>query len=109
MKRKKLTPAERLKLKIEQGQAPRTVYTDLIIYGHDEDFQPVPASASTDAVAGSAEKSEVMRRRAELGQDLWHPGDNRQVLINAQRPPKFAISVVSFITPLVDRRKSLDV
>ena len=34
-----------------------------------------PALDPTDARPGTAEKIVVLMRRAELGQELWHPGD----------------------------------
>ena len=39
------------------------------------------ASASCPHPAGSVEKIEVMRRRAERGQAIFHPGDNRDILV----------------------------
>lgn len=35
---------------------------------------PPPAEA-TDAIPGTPEKVEVLRRRVERGEGLWHPGD----------------------------------
>jgi len=34
-----------------------------------------PATQPTDALPGSLEKILVLRRRAELRQELWHPDD----------------------------------
>lgn len=42
-----------------------------------EDYVPGVADRPTNAAAGSSEKVEELRRRAELGQELWHPGDNK--------------------------------
>lgn len=63
----------------------RNVMSDIIKYGHDEDFTPSfvdkPGTPEkelwlpTDAPAGSLEKIEVLRKRVELGQHLWHPDD----------------------------------
>jgi hypothetical protein len=63
----------------------KNVMSDIEKYGHDEDFipstvnQPGTLDAElwlpTDAPAGSAEKIEVLRKRVELGQHLWHPDD----------------------------------
>jgi hypothetical protein len=36
-----------------------------------------PATHPTDALPGSLEKIRVLTRRAELGQELWHPDDAR--------------------------------
>lgn len=56
----------------------RNVFEAIIKYGHDEDFSPAEDGSEflpTDAPAGSAEKIEVLRRRIELGQPLWHAED----------------------------------
>ena len=46
---------------------------------------PIPdlplASASCPFPAGSFEKIEVMRRRAASGESIFHPHDNRDILI----------------------------
>ena len=39
-------------------------------------FVPDPASQETDALVGSPGKIEVIKRRLESGQELWHPDDN---------------------------------
>lgn len=46
-------------------------------YGHDEDFEPCesPNFEATDAPPGSLQKLELLQRRVELGQPLWHPND----------------------------------
>jgi hypothetical protein len=41
----------------------------------DSEEMPLPAEP-TAAVAGSAEKLEILRQRAERGESLWHPEDN---------------------------------
>ena len=84
MKKKKAakpTEHDRLRLAIDYGKVPRTVHTDLILYGHDEDFIPVNAIWPTSALCGSAEKIEVMRLRVELGESLWHPCDNSDQIV----------------------------
>lgn len=43
-----------------------------LIFGEDGDANHYDP---TDAPAGSPEKIEVLRKRAELGQPLWHPND----------------------------------
>jgi hypothetical protein len=55
----------------------KNVFEAIIRYGHDEDFVPQAdgAFSPTDAPAGSQEKIEVLRRRVELGQPLWHGSD----------------------------------
>lgn len=53
------------------------VFEAILKYGHDEDFAPAESSEfePTDAPAGSADKIEVLRRRIEQGQPLWHLED----------------------------------
>ena len=55
----------------------KNVFEAILKYGHDEDFDPeVNANfLRTDAPAGSAEKIEILRRRVERGQPLWHRDD----------------------------------
>ncbi len=86
MKKKKATATEldKLRLAIDYGSAPRTVHTDLLLRGHDEDFKPTDARWPTAALCGSSEKIEVMRLRVELGESLWHPCDNMDQIV-AQR------------------------
>lgn len=40
-----------------------------------DDYEPAPASVATTAARGSKAKVEVLRLRAERGEDLWHPRD----------------------------------
>lgn len=42
-----------------------------------EDYEPLPASRPTNAAAGTADKVEELRLRAERGEELWHPRDNK--------------------------------
>ncbi len=53
------------------------VFEAILKYGHDEDFVPVRGDSfvPTDAPAGSQEKIELLRRRVELGEPLWHEED----------------------------------
>lgn len=55
----------------------KNVFEAILRYGHDEDFSPQEDEhfTATDAPAGSPEKIEVLRRRVELGQPLWHNTD----------------------------------
>ena len=55
----------------------KNVFEAILKYGHDEDFDPVVDNhfLPTDAPAGSQEKIEVLRKRVELGQPLWHSDD----------------------------------
>ncbi len=55
----------------------KNVFEAILRYGHDEDFVPNEdhGFSPTDAPAGSAEKIEVLRKRVELGQPLWHNTD----------------------------------
>ncbi|MEM9409679.1 MAG: hypothetical protein AAGA30_01110 [Planctomycetota bacterium] len=66
------------------------VFEAILEYGHDEDFVPYQdeSFASTDAPAGSDEKIEILRRRVEAGQPLWHELDREDYagLSGAVRP-----------------------
>lgn len=55
----------------------KNVFEAILRYGHDEDFVPQDWNdfQATDAPAGSSEKIEVLRKRVELGQPLWHGSD----------------------------------
>lgn len=58
----------------------RNVFEAILKYGHDEDFLPSDEQDGfepTDAPAGSPEKIEILRRRVEHGQPLWHREDRR--------------------------------
>ena len=58
----------------------RNVFEAILKYGHDEDFLPDGEQDGfdpTDAPAGSPEKIEILRRRVEQGQPLWHQEDRR--------------------------------
>lgn len=73
-----------------QPQNVRNVFEAILKYGHDEDFAPEDSGSfeSTDAPAGSAEKIEILRRRVEQGQPLWHGEDRADYsgLTGAVRP-----------------------
>jgi hypothetical protein len=66
------------------------VFEAILKYGHDEDFAPDASEQfePTDAPAGSTDKIELLRRRVELGQPLWHDSDRRDYsgLTGAVRP-----------------------
>ena len=53
------------------------VFEAILKYGHDEDFAPVEGVdfESTAAPAGSTAKIEMLRRRVQKGQPLWHTED----------------------------------
>jgi hypothetical protein len=55
----------------------KNVFEAVLKYGHDEDFDPIADEnfMPTDAPAGSEEKVEVLRRRVQFGQPLWHDDD----------------------------------
>jgi len=110
MKKKKApaTELDRLRLAIDYGRAPRTVHSDLLLRGHDEDFMPAPADWPTAALAGSPEKVEVMRLRVELGQSLWHPNDNRGQVVHQRITPSLSLRE-SFVAAVPrTQRKRLD-
>ncbi len=68
----------------------KNVFEAILRYGHDEAFVPNEDEmfTATDAPAGSQEKIEVLRRRVELGQPLWHTTDrvDYSALTGAIRP-----------------------
>jgi hypothetical protein len=47
-------------------------------HGNSDDYEPIPAKEPTDYRVGSWDRLELMRLRAEAGQELWHPDDERQ-------------------------------
>jgi hypothetical protein len=55
----------------------RNVFDTILEFGHDEDFVPVENDEfrPTSAPAGSVEKLEILARRVQMGQPLWHPED----------------------------------
>ena len=73
-----------------QPQKVRNVFEAILKYGHDEDFSPDETELfeSTDAPAGSSEKIEILRRRVESGDPLWHCEDRKDYsgLTGAVRP-----------------------
>ena len=66
------------------------VFEAILKYGHDEDFAPVADDDfdATNAPAGSSDKIEMLRRRVEEGQPLWHDKDRSDYsgLTGAVRP-----------------------
>lgn len=42
-----------------------------------EDYKPAMAEHATTALTGSQAKVEILRQRAERGEELWHPCDNK--------------------------------
>ena len=62
---------------IYHNYKPKTIAEAFRMVGHDEDFEPTITEdfLPTDAPAGSKEKLEVLRKRVELGQPLWHRDD----------------------------------
>lgn len=55
----------------------RNVFEAILERGHDEDFVPAETKdfCGTDAPAGSREKLDVLARRVQQGEPLWHEGD----------------------------------
>ena len=72
------------------SQKINNVFEAILKYGHDEDFAPSTSEQfeSTAAPAGSAEKIEILRRRVESGEPLWHTEDRADYsgLTGAVRP-----------------------
>jgi len=51
---------------------PEDEETAILVFG---DPDPSNYFAPTDALPGSQEKVEILRKRAEQGMPLWHPSD----------------------------------
>jgi hypothetical protein len=68
---------DRVNLEAVSMSQCKNVFEAILRYGHDEDFVPQVDEqfVPTDAPAGSSDKIEVLRRRVELGQPLWHTTD----------------------------------
>lgn len=52
-----------------------SIYDAIRRVGHDEDFVPVDAAEPTRLQPGTQERIDLMRRRAESGESLWHDED----------------------------------
>ena len=61
----------------EKSEKVSNVFEAILKYGHDEDFVPKENEEfnPTNAPAGSDDKIELLRRRVEGGQPLWHNED----------------------------------
>lgn len=68
----------------------KNVFEAILEYGHDEDFVPHETDefSATDAPAGSDAKIEILRKRVEMGEPLWHELDREDYagLTGAVRP-----------------------
>jgi len=51
------------------------VLDEIRVKGHDQDFEPKPASEPDDHMPQSPERIEALRRRVERGEELTHPDD----------------------------------
>jgi hypothetical protein len=71
--RKHLGIVPKLGEKIPQVIQPKPLQPDLPL-----------ASSSTGTIAGSAERIAVYRQRAANGEALFHPNDNREILIRVR-------------------------
>ena len=73
-----------------QSHKINNVFEAILKYGHDEDFAPSESDQfrATAAPAGSQEKIDILRRRVESGQPLWHREDRADYsgLTGAVRP-----------------------
>ena len=54
---------------------PQNVFEFIMVYGDESRFRPKLPAKPTKHRPGSAEKVEVLRRRVEAGESLWHPDD----------------------------------
>jgi hypothetical protein len=75
---------------MHQPEKVHNVFEAILKYGHDEDFLPCEDGQfqPTNAPAGSPDKIELLRRRVEFGQPLWHDKDRSDYsgLTGAVRP-----------------------
>ena len=57
---------------------PKTIWRELELKKHDEDFVPAADCIPTGARPGSIEKIQVMRERLEAGQPIFHRRDENR-------------------------------
>jgi hypothetical protein len=63
----------------------KTIFEEIKLKQHDEDFEPDELPEPTGARPGSLEKLFVIVERVEKGQQLFHPGDEmRSATISQQ-------------------------
>ena len=48
------------------------------LHGNSDDYEPGPAVEPCADRVGTWDRIETIRLRAEAGQELWHPDDERQ-------------------------------
>lgn len=53
----------------------RNIFQEILLVGHDEDFNPQPPERPTAEYPGSWEKVEVLCQRVRDGEALWHEND----------------------------------
>jgi hypothetical protein len=53
----------------------KNVLDEIQVKGHDQDFEPKPASEPDDNMPQSKGRIETLRRRVERGEELRHPND----------------------------------
>ena len=56
----------------------KNVYEHLKLHGDDQEFEPTRKPKPTRVAPGSDDKVMLLRRRVELGEELWHDQDNNQ-------------------------------
>lgn len=56
----------------------------IALHGNSDDYEPLPAVEPCGYPAGSLERCEAMRRRAEAGQSLWHSQDSQAMASQAE-------------------------
>ncbi len=73
----------------------QNVFDAIIEFGHDEDFMPRALATwePTDAIAGTAQKVQILRSRVEMGVPLFHPNDNQECLCSNIGTPSKAPSI----------------
>lgn len=61
-------------MEIDLGHAT-TMFEHITVYGSDETYEPNKAAKATKHLPGDWNRVEVMRKRLESAQDLWHKDD----------------------------------
>lgn len=53
----------------------KNLFKEIEVAGADDDFEPTKTPTPTEALAGSKEKIEILRKRLEDGEEMWHDDD----------------------------------
>lgn len=70
---------------VQMFRKGKTIFEEIKLKLHDEDFEPGEMPEPTGARPGSLEKLFVIAKRVELGQQLFHPCDESVLATVAQQ------------------------